>query len=394
MLDEEIEFICKKFHDSLEEKDSRRFAGVLSLLLRSLVLICKSLDISEKTVRRGIDELNKDDLPCEGRQRQKGGGRKAKWNDPDMNAAFNEVIQPFIAGDPMNPKIKWTNLSRFEISELLAKKGFRINKATVKKLLKHNDFKKRKIQKRKSLKVVIDRDAQFQEINKAREAFTASGNPVVSIDTKKKEKIGGNVRDGECYANGQIDGPDHDFGSLDTGKAVPHGIYDINKNHAYINIGKGAETASFLIDSILLWWENDGLKLYPNSTKILMLFDAGGANSYRHHLFKTELQRLADGMGIEVYIKHYPSYASKWNPIEHRVFPHVTRAISGVFIRSYEEFKKLISRAKTKTGLKVTVNDIDGEYKIGARGKKEDWESNIKFGGTLPKWNYSCAPAF
>ena len=99
-------------------------------------------------------------------------------------------------------------------------------------------------------------------------------------------------------------------------------------------------------------------------------------------------------MGIEVYIKHYPSYASKWNPIEHRVFPHITRAISGVFIRSYEEFKKLVSRAKTKTGLKITVNDIDGEYEAGARGKKEDWEGSVKFGSTLPKWNYSCTPVF
>ena len=137
-----------------------------------------------------------------------------------------------------------------------------------------------------------------------------------------------------------------------------------------------------------------GSKLYPNATKILMLFDAGGANSYRHHLFKTELQRLADGIGVELHIKHYPSYASKWNPIEHRVFPYVSRVIKGVFIRSYEEFKNLISRAQTKTGLKITVNDVDGDYETGARGKKEDWEARIKLGAILPKWNYSCAPVF
>lgn len=393
MPNQEIESICKKFFESLGEKDSRRFAGVLALLFNN-ILILKILEITEKTLRRGVSELKEDSLPCEGRQRKKGGGRKAKWNDSEMNKAFNEVIHPFIAGDPINPKVKWTNLSRAEIAELLSDKGFQISRTTVRKLLKHNGFKKRKIQKRKSLKVVVDRDAQFNEINKAREEFTISGNPVVSIDTKKKEKIGENVREGHCYANGQIDGPDHDFATLDIGKAVPHGIYDINENHAYINIGKGAETAPFLIDSILLWWKNYGSKLYAHATKILMLFDAGGANSYRHHLFKAELQRLADGMGIEVYIKHYPSYASKWNPIEHRVFPHITRAISGVFIRSYEEFKKLVSRAKTKTGLKITVNDIDGEYEAGARGKKEDWEGSVKFGSTLPKWNYSCTPVF
>lgn len=124
-----------------------------------------------------------------------------------------------------------------------------------------------------------------------------------------------------------------------------------------------------------------------------MLFDAGGANSYRHHLFKIALQRLAKGMGIDVHIKHYPSYASKWNPIEHRVFCHVARVIKGVFIRSFDELKKLVARAKTKTGLIVTVNEIDGEYKTGASGKKKDWEGTIQFGSVLPQWNYSCQPA-
>lgn len=125
-----------------------------------------------------------------------------------------------------------------------------------------------------------------------------------------------------------------------------------------------------------------------------MLFDAGGANSYRHHLFKKALLRLADEMGIEIHIKHYPSYASKWNPIEHRVFCHVARVINGVFIRTFDELSKLISRAKTKTGLTVTVNKIDKEYKKGMRGKKEDWEGGIKFSDVLPKWNYSVAPCF
>ena len=196
-----------------------------------------------------------------------------------------------------------------------------------------------------------------------------------------------------CYANGQIDGPDHDFGKLDIGKAVPHGIFDLANNHATINIGRGAETAEFLINSILLWWETYGKKTYPDAKRILMLFDAGGANSYRHHLFKSELKRLANVMGIEIFIKHYPSYASKWNPIEHRVFPHVTRVISGVFIRTFEEFKNLVSRAKTKTGLQVIANDLDGNYETGARGKQEDWDGSINFSAILPKWNYACARA-
>ena len=319
---------------------------------------------------------------------------KQCFPDPELNAAFIEVIEPYTAGDPMKPKLKWTNLYRSEIVDLLAFRGFKISNNTVVKLLENNNFKKRKIQKRKSLKQVVDRDAQFNIINKARADFENSGDPVISIDTKKKEKIGENSRDGESYANGQVDGPDHTFGGLDIGTAVPHGIYDIANNHACIHIGKSAETAEFLVDSILLWWTNEGAKKYPNAKRILMLFDAGGANSYRHHLFKSELQRLANGMGIDIFIKHYPSYTTKWNPIEHRVFCHVARAIHGVFIRTFDEFQNLVARTKTKTGLTVTVRLIEGTYQTGARGQKEDWDGSIKFGDILPKWNYGCVPAF
>ena len=178
----------RKFYDSLGEKDARRFSGSLYQLSGNMIYICKILGVSEKTVRKGLNELTQDILPCPDRQRLKGGGRKAKYNDADLNAVFSEIIIPHTAGDPMKPEIKWTNLSNFEISELLKAKGFQISKNTVKKLLKHNEFKKRKIQKRKSLKVVQDRDAQFAEINEAKEQFTNEGNPVISVDTKKKKQ--------------------------------------------------------------------------------------------------------------------------------------------------------------------------------------------------------------
>jgi hypothetical protein len=303
-LDPIQEKYAKTFFDSLGEKDARRFAAVQYETVRDMKYICQLLVISEKTVRKGLRELREDILPCPGRQRVKGGGRQVKHTDPDLNIVFNEAIDPYIAGDPMNPDIKWTSLSRSEIKELLKPYGYDLCINTIKKLLKFCGFKKRKIQKRKSLKVVDDRDAQFKEINAARKEFTDSGNPVISVDTKKKENIGGNARDGESYATGQVDGPDHTFGGLDIGKAVPHGIYDISNNHAYINIGKEAETAEFLVDSLIFWWTTYGSNLYPDAKKILMLFDAGGANSYRHHLFKTAIIRLTQQIGIEVHIKH------------------------------------------------------------------------------------------
>lgn len=382
----------KKLYESLNEKDRRRFAGTLYQLSGNLNYICGLLNVSPKTVNKGLDEIQQEELPCPNRQRVKGGGRKAKWNDPELNEAFLEIIESHTAGDPMNPEIKWTNLSRADIADLLAQKGFDIARNTVRKLLKKHDFKKRKIQKRKSLKKVADRDQQFEEINTAKEDFKNTGDPIISVDTKKKEMVGDNAREGFCYANGQLNGPDHNFGALDCGKAVPHGIYDIGNNHAYINIGKGSETADSVIDSVLLWWKEYGNKDYPEAKRILVLCDSGGANSYRHHLFKIALKRLVKEIGIEIVIKHYPSYASKWNPIEHKVFCHVARTIAGGFIRTFKELKNLISKAKTKTGLRVTVNDLKGDYQSGNRGKKEDWEGSIKFSDILPKWNYACSP--
>ena len=346
-------------------------------------------------MRKGLIELLKEKLPNEGRQRKIGGGRKTKWDDPRVNEAFREIIEPFTAGDPMDEKIKWTNLSKHEIAELLLTKGFRVSNGTVAKILKHNKFKKRKIQKRKSLKVVADRDQQFKKINKARKSFEKTGDPVISIDTKKKESLGKNHRDGECYSTGQINGPDHTYTSLNAGKGIPHGIYDIKNNHAMINIGTSHETAGFIIDSIILWWNTYGKNHYPDATRILMLCDAGGANSYLHHVFKKELQRLTDAIGIKIFIKHYPSYASKWNPIEHRVFCHVARVIKGVFIETIADLKKLIERTKTKTGLRVDVNVIDETYSIGKKTKKEELEKcNIRHDKIIPKWNYSVSGAF
>ena len=182
-----LEANCKKLYDSLGEKDARRYAGNLYHLSGDMSYVCNLLSISDKTVRKGLDELNQEELTCSSRQRHSGGGRKSKWDCPELNAAFNEIIKPHTAGDPMNPDVKWTNLSRAEIIDLLDDKGFKISKNTIKKMLQNNDFKKRKIQKRKSLKVVEDRDAQFNEINKARQSFVSEGQPVISVDTKKKK---------------------------------------------------------------------------------------------------------------------------------------------------------------------------------------------------------------
>ena len=199
-----------------------------------------------------------------------------------------------------------------------------------------------------------------------------SDNPIISIDTKKKEQVGGNLhRDGSVYCTEAIEVSDHDYSHLADLKIAPHGIYDIKQNKAYINIGVSSETAEFVCDSLKNWWINHGKNDYQRANEILMFCDAGGANSYRHHVFKVELQRLANEINMPLKVVHYPPYTSKWNPIEHRVFPHVTRALEGIPLNTVAEAKCRIESAKTKTGLTVTADIIQKTYETGKKIAKD-----------------------
>ena len=187
---------------------------------------------------------------------------------------------------------------------------------------------------------------------------------------------------------------DHDFSLLAEGIAIPHAIYDVQNNSAYVNIGTSKETSEFACDSIRRWWYNRGKYDYPAATSILMLVDSGGSNSYRHYVFKQELQKLSDKIGLEIRVAHYPPYASKWNPVEHRFFPHVTRSLKGVILKSHQLVKELIEKTTTKTGLQVKANIIDKVYETGrkcAEGFKETMR--IIFDDFLSSWNYRAVPS-
>ena len=239
----------------------------------------------------------------------------------------------------------------------------------------------------------MNRNAQFTRIAELKAAYEAQGNPVVSVDTKKKEKIGNLFRKGELYTTETIEVLDHDFPSLAEGVAIPHTVYDIARNEAYVSIGTSHDTAEFACDSIRHWWDHYGKRHYAYATSILMLMDGGGSNSSRHYLFKQELQALADEIAIEIRIAHYPPYTSKWNPIEHRVFPHITRALQGVILTSLQLTKELISNASTTAGLKVVACILDKVYATGrkvAAGFKESMR--IVFDKHLRQWNYTAVP--
>lgn len=239
----------------------------------------------------------------------------------------------------------------------------------------------------------MNRNAQFERIAELRTLYEAKGNPVVSVDTKKKELIGNLFREGKIYTTETVEVFDHDFPSLAEGVAIPHAIYDIAHNEGYVIIGTSRDTSEFACDSIQYWWDNFGKAHYPNADSILMLMDGGGSNSSRHYIFKQDLQALADEIGIEIRIAHYPPHTSKWNPIEHRLFPHITRSLQGMVLTTHQLAKELIEKTTTKSGLKVFSSIFNRVYETGrkiAEGFKESMR--IIFDDNLAPWNYVAVP--
>lgn len=305
-----------------------------------------------------------------------------------------DVIESYTAGDPMNDDCLWTHLYPKKIAQLLFEvQGIKVSHTVVKKLLQQNGFRRRKAEKKVTMGSVEGRNEQFEKIKQLRKQYEQDGNPIISIDTKKKEMIGNFYRAGYLYSQAPVKVNDHDYRSTAEGVVIPHGIYDVQQNHGYIHIGTSYDTSQFACESLLSWWSSNGLKLYPNATSILILCDGGGSNSSHYYIFKEELQKLADEIGIEIRIAHYPPYCSKYNPIEHRLFPHVTRACQGVVFKTLEIVKQLIAQTNTSTGLSVTVKVFDKVYQKG-RKVSDSFKDNMSiiFDDYLPKWNYRAVP--
>jgi len=264
----------------------------------------------------------------------------------------------------------------------------------VKQLLKRHHFVKRKMQKSRTRTTVKYRNEQFEKIAALKAQYEAAGNPIFSIDTKKKEFLGDLARAGKVYTTQAIATLDHDYPSWATGRVIPHGIYDVLANRGHINLGLSCDTAAFACDSFARYWSRHGRRAYPRATSMLWLCDGGGSNSSSHYVFKEALQKLADRLQISIRVAHYPPYCSKYNPIEHRLFPHVTRACQGVVFHTVGVVKELMEKTKTRTGLKVTVDILDKTYEIG-RKCADGFKKNMKivFDSFLPKWNYRAIPA-
>jgi Rhodopirellula transposase DDE domain len=312
---------------------------------------------------------------------------------PQLEENFLWVLRDYTAGDPMREGVRWTNLTREEIAERLAEAGTPVSVTVVKRLLRKHRYVQRKAQKSKAMGQNPDRNQQFENIARLKQEYLETEDPIISMDTKKKELLGNFYRDGHLYTQETIATLDHDFASAATGVVIPHGLYDVKHNDGHVNLGTSHDTSEFACDSIERWWESRGRAAYPRAASILLLCDGGGSNSASQYLFKEDLQRLVDRIGIEIRVAHYPPYTSKYNPIEHRLFPHLTRACQGVIFESVELVKELMEKAKTRTGLQVTVDIIDKVYQTG-RKYVEGFKENMKivFDEILPKWNYRAIP--
>lgn len=320
--------------------------------------------------------------------------KKTKAKQPDVIHHVQQPLADHTAGDPMRTDVLWTDLTPRDISLSLEQEWRQsIGPRVVRRILDDLGFARRKIAKVLPGGDSPDRDEQFRYIAALKAQFLAAGKPVVSIDTKKKAFLGTLYRNGKVYCQQAQQAFDHDFPSWAEGVIVPHGIYDRARNHGWLRVGLSRDTTAFACDSLRLYWESAGQHDYPRASELLLLCDGCGGNSCRKHVFKQDLQALVNALGIPIRVAHYPTYCSKFNPIERRLFSHVTRACQGVLFDSLPTVLDLMRTTSTQTGLAVTVRVIDNVYEAG-RKVADAFKQNmpIVFDAFLPKWNYRIVP--
>lgn len=324
---------------------------------------------------------------------KKGGRKKASIACTDLEENLRQVVADHTAGDPMHENVVWTYLSSTEIAQRLDRLGTPVCPDTARSLLKEFGFRKRQSEKTKAMGNTPFRNEQFENIARLKQQYLDSPNPIISMDTKKKELLGEFFRAGQSWSDGANAVFDHDFPSYADGKIIPHGLYDLKRNVGHITLGVSRDTSQFACDSFRVWWQRHGARTYADAKSILLLCDGGGSNNCRHYIFKEDLQRLVNRIGVPIRVAHYPPHCSKYNPIEHRLFPHVTRAWSGVVFRTLDIVITCLRRVWTSTGLKVTYAVLDKVYQLKRQASGRFLESfPIQFEDVLPDWNYTVVP--
>src|SRR3989338_6838715 len=378
------------------EVQRRRLAGVRAIEIGRGGLLhgCKLTGMSHHTIIKGMKEVRNTKRPQTARLRKEGGGRK-KIIDKNTNIKkeIENILEDNTAGDPMS-KLKWTNKSTYTIADELKNKNQNASEVTVGRIIKQLGYSLQVNIKSKESGSSEERDSQFRYINETVKIFAKKNMPVISVDAKKKELVGNFKNNGKKWMKkGKAEMVNvYDFWFLAKGRAIPYGIYDINMNNGFVNVGIDHNTSEFAVESIRQWWNKIGKKNYPNTKELLICADGGGSNASRSRLWKFYLQKFANKTGLKITVCHFPPGTSKWNKIEHKMFSFISMNWRGKPLINYEVIINLIEGTKTKKGLMIKAK-IDKEiYELKQKVSDKEFEKiNLEEHKINSKWNYTLS---
>jgi hypothetical protein len=357
-------------------------------------VVSAATGLARETIRNGRRELE-EGCPVGDRVRRPGAGRPfLEKGQPGLTAALEQLVEPLTRGDPMSP-LRWTCKSRARLAAALAKQGWAVSSTSVGRMLHGLGYSLQSVRKSTEGTSHPDRDAQFEHINAAAEDFLERRQPVISVDTKKKELVGDFKNGGREWqpAGTPEKALVHDFPDDAVGKAIPYGVYDMARNEAWVSVGLDHDTSAFAVASIRRWWKTMGEAAYPSAEELFITADAGGSNGYRTRAWKVQLQKLADEIDLRIRVSHFPPGTSKWNKIEHRLFCHITENWRGKPLRTFETVVQLIGHTRTAKGLRVRAKLDQAKYPTGVVITKAQMATlalhRDEFHG---EWNYELRP--
>lgn len=380
----------------MDEKTRRIWAATeaSSIGWGGVSLVAKATGLSRTTITLGMSEIEGRVISPE-RIRKSGGGRKTlAEGDPNLVKELERLVESTTRGDPESP-LRWTCKSTRNLAAELSAAGHNVSYRTVAAILNQNDYSLQANQKTREGSSDPDRNAQFEYINEMTKKFQSKNQPIISVDTKKKELIGDFKNGGrEWKKKGDPEKVQvHDFGYADLGKGIPYGVFDITKNQGWVSVGTDHDTAEFAVETIRRWWKKMGFRVYPKAKELLITADGGGSNASRSTLWKAELQRLADELGLAISVCHLPPGTSKWNKIEHRMFSFISQNWRGKPLYSHQVMVNLIGGTTTKTGLKIKAKIDNGLYETGKKVSRDEIKAlKITLAEFRGDWNYKLEP--
>lgn len=386
-----------QYLSGLNELDSRHYVALWAMELGwgGISEVSRLTGKAMDTIRKGICEIKAETPLKEGeRIRRIGGGRKKiVQKDPGIKREIESILEENTAGDPMS-MLKWTNKSTYAIAAELSVRAMKISPDTVGRIIRDSDYTLQSNSKSKEDGNSENRDSQFRYINLMAKEFAKNGDPIISVDAKKKELVGNFKNHGRRWIKkGKADIVNvYDFSYLAKGKAAPYGIYDLETNSGFVNVGISHDTAEFAVESIRQWWKRIGHENYPDTKELLITADCGGSNSSRSRLWKYQLQEFSNESCLKITVCHYPPGTSKWNKIEHKMFSFISMNWRGKPLVNYKTIVNLIQGTTTRKGLKISARVDRKVYEIGRKIPENEFRKiNITNHKTNPQWNYTIS---